>query len=286
MELVIITGISGAGKTVALKTFEDMGYYCVDNLPVFLIPQFAELGKTNDEISRFAVGVDTRSGKDLESIQDVLETLDKKGIPYRILFLDASDPVLMKRYKESRRSHPLARTGRIEDGITLERSALEWLKTKADFVLDTSALQKLDLTVQLRKLMNEQHGDFRNMVISIMSFGYKYGIPEDSDLVFDVRFLPNPYYVENLKDKTGLSFDVRDFCINNDKTAGFLNQFYPFIDYLIPKYMEEGKNQLVISIGCTGGKHRSVSIAEELKNRLSGSDQYLVICTHRDILRQ
>lgn len=286
MEFVIITGISGAGKTVALKTFEDMGYYCVDNLPVFLIPQFAELGRKNDDISRFAVGVDTRSGKDLESIPEVLNSLDAKGILYRILFLEASDQVLIKRYKETRRSHPLARTGRIEDGINLERTALEWLKSQADFVLDTSALRRHDLTVQLKELVNEKQVDFKNMVVSIMSFGYKYGIPEDSDLVFDVRFLPNPFYIDSLKEKTGLSADVRDFCINNEKTQEFLSQFFPFLDYLIPRYIDEGKNQLVISIGCTGGKHRSVSIAEELKNRLSLNKQYIVICTHRDILKQ
>lgn len=285
MELMIVTGVSGAGKTVALKTFEDMGYYCVDNLPVFLIPQFADLGTKNGEITHFAIGVDSRSGTEFGHLSEILHLFDEKNIRYRILFLEAKDEVLIKRYKETRRSHPLARTGRIEDGIRLEREALEWLKEKADVVIDTSNLRKQELTAQLKKIFSDSSAKFRNMVISLMSFGYKFGIPADADLVFDVRFLPNPFYVEELRNKNGLSEDVYDYCISSKETEEFLHMLYPLIEYLIPKYIEEGKNQLVIAFGCTGGKHRSVSIAEEMKNRLGRNEQLIITATHRDIYR-
>jgi len=284
MELIIVTGVSGAGKTVALKTLEDQGYYCVDNLPVFLIPQFAQLGLRNQDINAFAIGVDTRVGKDLEKIPEIYDQLDSANIRYRTIFLDASDSVVIKRYKETRRSHPLARSGRIEDGIRLERQALTWLKNKANFVIDTTNLLTKDLRAQLLEIISGKKHHYQNLVVTVMSFGFKHGIPDDSDLLFDVRFLPNPFYVDSLKNKTGQDPDVSSFCLNNTTGKEFLEKLLGMIDFLVPKYIQEGKNQLVIAIGCTGGKHRSVSVSEVLSKHLNGNSDLIVKTIHRDLL--
>jgi len=282
MELIIITGMSGAGKTVALKSLEDRGYYCVDNIPVFLIPQFAQLGLRNQDIHAFAIGVDTRVGKDLERISEVYDQLDNANIRYKTIFLDASDSVLIKRYKETRRSHPLARDGRIEDGIELERKELTWLKDKADFVIDTTNLLTKDLRVQLFEIISGKKHHYQNLVVTVMSFGFKNGLPDDADLIFDVRFLPNPFYEELLKEKTGLDPEVSGYCLDNGAGKEFLEHLYQMFDFLIPQYILEGKNQLIIGIGCTGGRHRSVAVAEALSGHLNKNPEIIVKTLHRD----
>lgn len=282
MELIIVTGVSGAGKTVALKTLEDQGYYCVDNLPVSLIFQFAQLSVKNKDINAFAIGIDTRAGKDLDGIPEVLSQLDNANIKYKTIYLDASDSVLIKRFKESRRSHPLARKGRIEEGLELERQALGWLKSKADFLIDTTNLLTKDLKVQLLEIISGNKVHYQNLVVTAMSFGFKYGLPDDADLVFDVRFLPNPFYVEALKEKTGHEKDVRDYCLSNESGTSFLEKLFDLIDFLLPSYIKEGRTQLVIAIGCTGGQHRSVAVTEELNKHLAGNKDIIVKTLHRD----
>lgn len=283
-ELVIVTGMSGAGKTVALKAMEDLGFYCVDNLPVFLLETFAELLLNAGENRRAAVGIDIRSGDGLPKLRDVLNTFREKGIVCRILFLDASDRVLLKRFKETRRKHPLAPDGRPEDGILRERKALSWLKEQATYVIDTSRLLTRDLRLQLEKLA-EGSTEFRNLYITVLSFGFKYGLPEDADLIFDVRFLPNPYYDETLREQTGLEEDVRAYVMQGEDGEVFLGKLYGMMDFLIPRYIAEGRNQLIIGIGCTGGRHRSVTVAEALYRHLSGAGSYGLNVEHRDIRR-
>jgi len=283
MELIIVTGMSGAGKTVVLKTLEDAGYYCVDNLPVFLIPQFSVLGQQNQEITKFAVGIDTRSGSGLNTVPQMLEELKKRGIGYKVIFLDASDPVLIKRYKETRRSHPLARTGRVEDGISLEREQLCTLKKSADILLDTTNLLVKELKEEVLAILSGEISQFKNLVITVMSFGFKYGIPVDSDLVFDVRFLPNPYYDDELKEKTGLTEEVRNYVLSNETGDEFIQKTADLLTFLIPNYIKEGKTQLLISVGCTGGKHRSVAVAEEIRKQISDNSNYITKTIHRDI---
>lgn len=285
MEFLVVSGMSGAGKTVALKTLEDMGYYCVDNLPVFLICQFAELSRDSEKHTKVAVGVDIRSGSDLERLGDVFSELDRKHIAFKMLFLDASDGVLLKRFKETRRDHPLERGGRIEDGIKKERIALSDIKKKSDYLIDTSSLLTKELRQELEKIFAGTDVSFRNMVVTVMSFGFKYGIPQDSDLVFDVRFLPNPYYVPELKEKTGLDREVRDYVMQGDDGREFENKLFDLIDFLLPRYVKEGKNQIVIAMGCTGGKHRSVTFAERMCRHISENRGYIVKSFHRDIDR-
>ncbi|MDO4489306.1 MAG: RNase adapter RapZ, partial [Eubacteriales bacterium] len=262
MSFYIVSGMSGAGKTVALKTLEDMGYYCVDNLPVFLIPQFSDLLTDSKTYTKVAVGVDIRSGEALGGLSDVIDGLDKKNIKYDIIFLDASDSVLLKRYKETRRNHPLSKNGTLAEGIEKERQELRWLKDRADYVIDTSNLLSKELRSQLENVINEGKNVFKNLVLTVMSFGFKYGIPQDADLVFDVRFLPNPYYVEGLRQKTGLDSEVYEYVMNHKESEEFYSKLSDLIDFLLPKYVSEGKNSLVIAIGCTGGKHRSVAVTE------------------------
>lgn len=286
MKLVILSGMSGAGKTVALKQMEDMGFYCADNLPISLLPQFAELlSRTGAHYDRVALGIDIRSGGELPKLRTILDDWDKSGFSYEILFLDASDAVLLKRFKETRRSHPLSPGGRIEDGILREREKLQWLRDRSRYILDTSKLLTKELKKQLERIYSGESG-YRNLYVTVLSFGFKYGIPEDADLVFDVRFLPNPFYIEELRPKTGLDQLVREYVMQGTDGAAFLAKLEDLTDFLIPRYIQEGKNQLVIAVGCTGGKHRSVTIAEALYGHLAGTAELGLKIEHRDIARQ
>ena len=284
MRLVIVTGMSGAGKSTALKMLEDMGYFCVDNLPVPLIPKFAELlAVPGTEMNKAALGVDIRSGQSFQELANVLKVLDEGGCQYEILYLESSDDVLVKRYKETRRFHPLAGSdGRVEDGLKRERELLGFLKKKADYLVDTSHMLTRELKAELNKIF-VQNKEYKNLYITVLSFGFKYGIPNDADLVFDVRFLPNPYYIEELRPMSGNDQPVRDYVMNNDKAKQFLTKLTDMVEFLIPNYISEGKTQLVIGIGCTGGKHRSVTLANELYEALKKTDSYVVRIEHRDI---
>ena len=286
MLLVIVTGISGAGKVTALKIFEDNGYYCVDNLPIDLIESFADIlfGQTNEK-NKVAIGVDIRSGKNLEKMSEVLKNMKAKEQNYEILFLDCNNNTLIKRFKETRRSHPMGDRDSVENEINEERSKLEFLREQADYIIDTSNLLVKELRGEIEKIF-VLNRDYRNLFVTIMSFGFKHGVPADCDLVFDVRFLPNPYYVPELKHKTGNQKEVQDYVLNSPVSHEFLNKLVDMIKFLIPNYIEEGKNQLVIGIGCTGGHHRSVTIANELYNQLNSSDaSYGIRLSHRDIDR-
>ena len=283
MRLVIVTGMSGAGRTTALKMLEDAGYFCVDNLPVPFIDKFAELTASgNSEITKVAIGIDIRSGKSLSQLEQILERLTAEHIDYEILFLDASDDVLVKRYKETRRMHPLAESGRVEQGITLERERLGFLKKHADYIIDTSQLLTRELKQELDKIF-VQNREFKNLMITVLSFGFKYGIPEDADLVFDVRFLPNPYYEDELRPLTGMDESVFNYVMDNETARIFANKLEDMTEFLIPKYAQEGKTSLVIAIGCTGGKHRSVTIARELYSRIARNGEYGFRLEHRDV---
>lgn len=284
MRFVIITGMSGAGKSTALKMLEDAGYFCVDNLPISLVEKFAQLTMNGEEgkIRHVALGIDIRSGQALEDLQSILEQMCLNGTEYEILFLDARDQVLVKRYKETRRTHPLSGAGRVDVGIQLERERLAFLKEQADYILDTSQLLTRELKTELEKIFIHNQ-EFKSLIITVLSFGFKYGIPSDADLVFDVRFLPNPYYVENLRPMSGLDDGVRDYVMGFDAAAIFANKLEDMIRFLIPNYIAEGKNQLVIAVGCTGGKHRSVTMAQELYKRLKKGEGYGIRVEHRDI---
>ena len=283
MKLVIVTGMSGAGKTIALKILEVLGFYCVDNLPISLVDRFAELiMESPGDIRNVALGIDIRSGDELPRLNETLDKWRKENTPYEILFLDASDSILIKRYKETRRKHPLAGSGRIDEGIGKERERLGFLKEKADYIIDTSQLLTKELRKELEKIfINNQN--YRNLFVTVLSFGFKYGIPADADLVFDVRFLPNPYYVEELRQHTGEELPVQEFVKRGGTAEIFLEKVYDMLGFLIPNYVAEGKNQLVVAIGCTGGKHRSVTIAREIYNRLLPNEELGVKLEHRDI---
>lgn len=283
MRFVILTGMSGAGKSTALKMMEDMGYFCVDNLPIPLIEKFAELSNTgNGELEKVALGVDIRSGQAIGQLEGILDKLRSRGRQFEILFLDSDDGVLVKRYKETRRNHPLAMGERVDRGIEKERAAVQFLKNQADFIIDTSQLLTRELKVELEKIF-VQNQDFHNLFVTILSFGFKYGIPADSDLVFDVRFLPNPYYVEGLRAKTGNDREIQEYVMQFPEAHVFLDKLEDMVEFLIPNYIAEGKNQLIISIGCTGGKHRSVTLANGLYQRLCQNKGYGIKIEHRDI---
>ena len=284
MRLVFVTGMSGAGKTTALKMLEDAQYFCVDNLPIPLLGKFVSLmsGSRGEDVQNAAIGIDARSGRALEELEVELEKLSQSGQKYEILFLDAEDRILVKRYKESRRSHPLAINGRVDDGICQERKKMEFLKTRADYIIDTTHLLTRELRGELERIFVD-NGKFRNMVISVLSFGFKYGIPDDADLVFDVRFLPNPYYITELRPMSGNDAPVRDYVMNSETARIFLDKLTDMVQFLIPNYVAEGKNQLVIAIGCTGGKHRSVTLANALYYALEQEEGYGLKIEHRDI---
>lgn len=284
MKCVIVTGMSGAGKATALKMLEDMGYFCVDNIPVLLLEEFAKLadeGKIG--MKKVALGLDIRSGCNSTIMEKAIEKLREKKLSYQVLFMDASDECLIKRYKETRRTHPLAGNGRVEKGIALERELMEELKKQADYVFDTSQLLTRELRANLEHIFMKGEA-YSSLMVTILSFGFKYGIPSDSDLVFDVRFLPNPYYIDELKPQTGNDEPVRDFVMGFESSQIFLDKLVDMVRFLLPNYIAEGKNQLVISIGCTGGKHRSVTLANALYQALSRDDrEYGIKIEHRDI---
>ncbi len=282
MKFVIITGLSGAGKSLTVKCMEDLGYYCIDNLPPALIPRFGELcEKTEGSIDKIALVMDIRGGLFFDELFSSLEDFKELGYDYEILFLDASDEVLIKRFKETRRSHPLSREGSIGEGIKIERNKLARVKSMAEIILDTSRLNPTQLKEELRHLFLEG-GERKHFIISLSSFGFKHGLPLDSDIVMDVRFLPNPFYDDKLKNYTGLEDEVREYVMDNQIAGEFLNKLEDLMLFLIPQYIKEGKHQVVVAIGCTGGKHRSVTIVIELAKRLRDKD-YRIIVEHRDV---
>ena len=286
MRFVIVTGMSGAGKITALKIFEDNGYYCVDNLPIDLIENFADLlFSQTSEKNKVAIGVDIRSGNNLDRINEVLENLRIKDQNYEILFLDCNNSTLIKRFKETRRSHPMGDADSVENEINTERKKLAFLRKQADYIIDTSNLLVRNLRTEIEKILF-MNKEYRNLFVTIMSFGFKFGVPADCDLVFDVRFLPNPYYIPELKHKTGEDKEVQDFVLDSEVSKEFLEKLTDMVKFLIPNYIDEGKNQLVIGIGCTGGHHRSVTVAKELYKQLDSADAgYGIRIAHRDITR-
>ena len=285
MKFIIMTGMSGSDKTVALKALEDYGYYCVDNIPVQLITGFADLLADSKKSNPGAVlGIDIRNAGELASMKEVLKTLDEKSTDYEIVFLDADDEALIKRYKETRRSHPLAKGSRLELAIEKERKELDFLRERASIVLNTSHMLAKELREEIYKLFVEGITP-NNLYINILSFGFIYGIPSDADLVFDVRFLANPFYEKALRLKTGEDEEVRDYVLSKNTCKEFLKKLEDLISFLIPEYIKEGKTQLVIAIGCSGGQHRSVTIAIELAKILSKFPRIGIKTDHRDVLK-
>lgn len=283
MRIVIVTGMSGAGKSTALKMLEDMGFYYVDNLPIRLIEKFVELiqgGGT--EAKDIALGIDIRNPEFIGLMSDVIERLKQEDIDCKVLFLQASDECLIKRYKETRRSHPLLQGQRVEVGIEKERTLMAGLLAQADYVINTSQLLTRELKTQLEDILLKGF-DYKSLFVTVLSFGFKYGIPTDADLVFDVRFLPNPYYFESMRPLTGNDAPVRDYVMSSDTAKVFLEKLTDMVTFLIPHYIDEGKSQLVIAIGCTGGKHRSVTIANALYEKLKGKEGYGLRLDHKDI---
>lgn len=283
MRFVIVTGMSGGGKSTALKILEDAGFYCVDNLPVSLIETFMELIATpGSEITKVVLGLDVRADQSFEQATRIIRVLKEKGHNLEVLFMDASESALIKRYKETRRVHPLAQGGRVEDGVRREKKVLGQIRKSADYVIDTSNLLTRELNCELHRIFVENE-EYNSLMITLLSFGFKNGIPADADLVFDVRFLPNPFYLDELKTKTGNDKEVRDYVMSFDVSKEFLDKLTDMINFLIPNYVKEGKNQLVIAIGCTGGQHRSVTLANELNERLKNQGEYGMKLFHRDI---
>ena len=282
MRFVIITGISGAGKNSVLRMLEDAEYFCVDNLPIPLLPKFAQLTMLEAKnIDKVALGVDVRSGEGLEQLPEILKEFDAKKFEYEILFLECATDVLIKRYKETRHNHPLAGKGRVEDAIEEERRRTSFLKTRADYIIDTTHLLVRELKVQIDNIF-VKNKEFSNFYLTILSFGFKYGIPVDADLVFDVRFLPNPFYIPELKPKSGNDKEVYDYVMASKEANIFLDKLQDMRTFLIPNYIIEGKNQLVVAIGCTGGKHRSVTLANAITKRLADNN-FGIKVEHRDV---
>lgn len=283
MEFVIVTGLSGAGKTRAMHALEDIGFFCVDNLPPALIPVFYDLCvKSESLMGRVAVVTDTRGGELFKSFFTAMEALKRDKKLYRILFLDSSDAVLVRRFKETRRRHPLSEdlNGSLEQAVKLEREMLKPVKECSDYVIDTSGVSPAQLKTRITELFLSNPAD--SMTVHCISFGFKFGIPMEADLVFDVRCLPNPFYDETLRPQTGLDAPVRDYVMNKEETAGFVARFTDLVDYLLPLYSKEGKSQLVIAVGCTGGHHRSVALAQYMCDYLGGKGVKSSV-THRDI---
>jgi len=282
LRVVIITGLSGSGKTTALRALEDIGFFCVDNLPVVLLPKFLDITtKSSPEIKRVAMVMDLRERSFLKKYEDIFSRLKEKGYKIEILFLDSSDESLLRRFSVTRRAHPLSEKGSVMEGIRQEREKLSALKEMADQVIDstsTNVHQLKDIVQRYFLPASEQ----RKVIINVISFGYRYGLPADADLVFDVRFLPNPYFVEDLKEFNGQNEDVRDYVLKNEKSEIFLEKVFDLMTYLIPLYDREGKVRLNVALGCTGGKHRSVVMADQLGAHFAEM-KYIVNVTHRDI---
>ncbi len=285
MRFVVVTGMSGGGKRTAMKMLEDVGFYCVDNLPVKLIDSFIELlDQPGAEIKKVALGLDVRADQNFDEALSILENLRAKGFSYEIIFMDASDETLIKRYKETRRMHPMCtpEDNRVENGISKERKILEKIKADSDYIFDTSNLLTRDLKKEIDRIFVNNE-DYSGLLVNIVSFGFKHGIPRDADLVFDVRFLPNPFYIEELKHLTGNDKPVQDYVLSFSDAQIFLDKLKDMLEFLLPGYVNEGKHQLVVAIGCTGGKHRSVTLANELYNRMKNMDNYGVSVSHRDV---
>lgn len=283
MKYVIVTGMSGAGKSTALKTMEDMGYFCVDNFPIPMLEKFIEFAEEGHQSYRqVALGMDIRNGDALQQLEQLLQQLRGRSVNIQILFMDASDEVLLKRYKETRRTHPLAGNDRIETGIAKERKKIAFLRGQADFIIDTSQLLTRELKEALENIFRNA-GEYDNLFVTILSFGFKYGIPADADLVFDVRFLPNPYYIEGLRSKTGNDREIQDYVMQWKESGVFLDKLEDMLRFLIPNYIKEGKNCLVVAVGCTGGKHRSVTLANAIYRRLQCNRTYGLKIEHRDL---
>jgi UPF0042 nucleotide-binding protein len=284
-DFVVITGFSGAGKSQAMATFEDAGYFCVDNLPPEMIGSLADLfGHGGSKVERAAVASDTRGGEYFDGLVRVLEDLDQRGVPFRVLFLDASNEALINRFKETRRRHPLANGGSVESAIALERERLAALQERADVSIDTSGLS----AARLRKVVADKmlpHGKIGRLAVTFMTFGFKHGTPRDADLTFDVRFLPNPHYEAELRELTGLDEAVIEYVEKSDGIGEFYERLTPLLDYLLPAYESEGKSHLTVAIGCTGGRHRSVVIAEHLARIYAPRGDLLIDVVHRDVAK-
>lgn len=281
MKFVVVTGMSGAGKRTAMKMLEDVGFYCVDNLPAALISTFVELiTLPKSEISKVALGLDVRSDRSFQEINKTLGSMKESGLAYEILFMDASDEILIKRYKESRRMHPIEGSS-IEVSISSEREILKEIRKQSDYVIDTSSLLTRELKEELDRIFIKNEA-YNSLMIQVMSFGFKNGIPLEADLVFDVRFLPNPFYIDELKTKTGNHKEVREYVMAFPEAEAFLEKLDDMLDFLIPNYIKEGKYRLVICIGCTGGKHRSVTLANALYERMKDRGDYGLTLMHRD----
>ena len=284
LELVIITGMSGAGKTVAVQSFEDLGYFCIDNMPPTLLPTFWELVKESGKISRIALVIDLRSRDFFKEVDSLIATLDNTQlVTTRIIFLDSSDSVLVSRYKETRRNHPLAPDGRVSEGIAKERELLMDLRTRAQIIIDTSDISPRQLRERLIKDFATK--DYQTFHVEVMSFGFKYGVPIDADIIWDVRFLPNPHYIPELRPQTGMDAPVYDYVMKQPETQAFYSKLIDVIEFCLPGYKKEGKSSVTIAIGCTGGKHRSVAIAERIANHLK-TDNYAVNISHRDYMKK
>ncbi|HOJ78164.1 MAG TPA: RNase adapter RapZ [Bacillota bacterium] len=282
IRFVIITGLSGAGKSEVIKCFEDFGYFCVDNLPPALIPKFAELCAQSDgSINKIALVVDLRSGNFFDDIYEALESLEQTGFSYEILFLEAREEILIRRFKESRRPHPLSVNGGISEGIRAEQTRLEQIRGKATMIVDTSELTAKGLRELISKNY-DQSSPQEKMLVDVVSFGFKNGVPLDADLIFDVRFLPNPHYVDSLRELNGNNAEVAEYVMKWPLATRFLTKLYDFVDFLMPQYVKEGKANLIIGIGCTGGQHRSVTIANKLGDFLK-TKGYRVVVDHRDV---
>jgi UPF0042 nucleotide-binding protein len=283
MRFVIVTGMSGAGKRTVMKMLEDSGYFCVDNLPVPMVRKFYELMRNSmGDIENVALGIDIRNGEALEEMESILSFFNATKNKVEILYMEASDNVLIKRFKETRRLHPLFQQGRVEEGLKEERKRLKFLKSKADYIIETDNLLVRDLHAEIEKIFVDNKA-YSNLFVNVVSFGFKHGIPVDSDLVFDVRFMPNPYYEEALRPKTGNDVEVQNYVMDSEASVEFVDKLTSMIKFLIPNYIAEGKNQLVIGIGCTGGHHRSVTVANKLFDALKEDGSVSVKICHRDI---
>ena len=284
MRFVIVTGMSGGGKTTAMKMLEDAGYYCVDNLPILLLTKFVDLmANPTSEMSKVALGIDVRAGQDILNAAKIFAELKNQGWQYEILFMDAADHVLLKRYKETRRVHPMAPAERVEVGIAQERTMLAEIYKQADYIIDTSSLLTRELKEELDRIFVQNEGGHK-LIVTVLSFGFKNGIPADADLVFDVRFLPNPFYIDELKHQTGNDKPVQDYVMSFHEADQFLDKLTEMLEFLIPNYIKEGKYRLVLGIGCTGGKHRSVTLANAIYNKLKEMDICGVTLQHRDMI--